>query len=302
MPEPGPDRASIGQQLRLAAAVLARSSETARLDAELLLMRVLEQPRSYLYSWPEQPLGSQQLASFNELLARRLAGEPVAYLTGWREFRSLPLEVTPATLIPRPETELLVSLALDRLPLDRVADVADLGTGSGAIALAIAQQRPRALVVASELSNAALAVARRNAERLGLSRVEFVQGSWCDALPDRPFDLIVSNPPYIAAGDPCLRDLRFEPSLALIAADAGLGALQAIIDRAPAHLGIGGWLLLEHGHDQAAAVGELLAAAGFDQCMVHRDLAGHDRVSLGRMLSRPAPSAARPGIPGSADR
>ncbi|GAP66110.1 (protein release factor)-glutamineN5-methyltransferase [Mizugakiibacter sediminis] len=223
-------------------------------------------------------------AVFAALLARRLAGEPVAYLVGRRGFWSLELEVTPATLIPRAETERLVELALARLPADAAARVADLGTGSGAIALAIARERPRARVVATDASAEALAVARRNAARLGLGNVVFAQGDWCAALGEaRDFDLIVSNPPYIAAGDPHLGegDLRFEPAAALASGADGLDAIRRIVRDARAHLRPGGGLLFEHGYRQGAAVRALLAAAGYREVFSARDLEGRERVSGG---------------------
>jgi release factor glutamine methyltransferase len=267
-----------------AAQRLAETSDTPRLDAEVLLTAVLDHPRSYLHAWPERVPGPEQVARFVAWLERRLTGEPVAYLLGRREFWSLELDVTPDTLIPRPETELLVELALERLPTDRPATVADLGTGSGAIALALAVERPRARIVATDRSSAALTVARCNALRFGLSNVEFREGDWCAPLAGERFDLIVSNPPYVATTDSRWREgeLRFEPSGALVAGADGLDAIRAIIIQAPNYLSPGGWLLLEHGYDQGEPVPALLRERGFVEATDHRDAAGVSRASCGR--------------------
>ena len=259
-------------------------SATPRLDAEVLLAAALNCPRSILYAWPERIPEPELAERFAAWLERRLNGEPVAYLTGRREFWSLELEVTPDTLIPRPETELLVELALERLPADQVVVIADLGTGSGAIALALAVERPRARIVAIDQSPAALAVARRNTERLQIANVEFRPGDWCAPLAGEFFDLIVANPPYVAAADPRWRqgDLRFEPPAALISGPDGLDALRIIIAQTPAVLKPGGWLLLEHGYDQGEAVPGLLRECGFNEVADHQDTAGLSRVSRGR--------------------
>ena len=253
-------------------------------DADLLLAHVLDKPRTWLFVHAEDAVAPADAHRFRTLLARRIAGEPVAYLTGARGFWTLDLAVTPATLVPRPETELLVELALARLPDEAPVRVADLGTGSGAIALAIARERPRAEVVATDASRAALDVARGNAQRNGLGNVVFRPGSWWEPLGDEVFDLIASNPPYIAEGDPHLEqgDLRFEPSMALSSGADGLDAIRTLADGAPAHLRPRGWLLLEHGWDQGPAERALLAAAGFEAVATHRDLEQRDRVTLGR--------------------
>lgn len=292
----GHEAGSIAELLHRAGRRLIGTSDSPRLDAELLLAHALDRPRSYLYTWSEHRPEANRLTLYLELIERRRRGEPVAYLTGRREFWSLELEVTPDTLIPRPETELLVELALVHLPLDVSADVADLGTGSGAIALAIAHERPRVRLTATDVSTSALAVAERNARRLGLSNIQFMAGDWCAALPDRPFDLIVSNPPYIAVSSdhPRRGDLRFEPRSALVAGGAGLAALRAIIDQAPSHLNVDGWLLLEHGFDQGEAVAALLRERGFTEVATHRDPAGHDRVAMGRWPQIRALSPRRP--------
>ncbi len=254
-------------------------------DAALLLAHALGKSRSWLFAHADDALGEAEAARFDVLLARRAAGEPVAYLTGWRGFWTLELAVTPATLVPRPETELLVDLALARLPVDAPVRVADLGTGSGAIALAIASERPRAQVLATDASSAALDVARGNAARNDIGNVAFRLGSWLQPLGEDTFDLIASNPPYIAEGDPHLArgDLRFEPAMALSCGADGLDAIRVIVRDAPACLRPGGWLLLEHGWDQGDAVRALLAAAGFADVATERDLEQRDRVSLGRL-------------------
>lgn len=261
----------------------------ARHEAELLLLHVLDCPRSWLFTHATDPLAAADQAAFEALLARRAAGEPVAYLTGRRGFWTLDLEVDPATLIPRPETELLVELALDRLPLDRALQLADLGTGSGAIALALASERPQAQVLATDASPGALAVAARNAARHELRNVRFAEGGhdWYAPLQGARFDLIASNPPYIASDDPHLEqgDLRFEPATALASGVDGLDDIRRIIDGGQAHLLPGGWLLIEHGWDQGAAIRALFDAAGFAQVQTVQDLEQRDRVTLGQ---RPA--------------
>ena len=255
-------------------------------DAALLLAHALGKPRSWLFAHADDLLGEADAARFDALLARRVAGEPVAYLTGSRGFWTLDLAVTPATLVPRPETELLVELALARLPAVAPVRVADLGTGSGAIALALAEERPRAHVVATDASPEALEVARGNAVRNRIGNVAFRLGSWLAPLAGECFDLIASNPPYIADGDPHLSqgDLRFEPAMALSCGPDGLDAIRIIVRDAPACLRPGGWLLLEHGWDQGEAVRALLAEAGFVDAATARDLEGRDRITLGRHL------------------
>jgi release factor glutamine methyltransferase len=251
-------------------------------DAELLLAHALGRSRSWLYAHRDDPVGPADADRFLALLARRAAGEPVAYLTGRRGFWSFDLRVTPDTLIPRPETELLVELALARLPAATDLHLADLGTGSGAIALALAHERRRARVVAVDVSAGALEVARANAVELGLANVEFRLGDWLAPLAGQCFDLIASNPPYIAEGDPHLDDLRHEPAPALSSGRDGLDAIRTIAREAPAHLLPGGWLLLEHGWDQGEAVRGILVAAGFADVATDRDLEDRDRVTSGR--------------------
>ena len=261
-----------------------------KLEAELLLVEVLGKPRSYLFTWPDRELTPGQEQTFDGLLGRRLAGEPIAYILGHREFWSLDLLVTPDVLIPRPETELLVELALAAFPPQHFISVADLGTGSGAVAAAIAHERPSWSVWATDASAAALTLAKKNFHRCGLNRIEARQGIWCEALPRQlRFELIVSNPPYVREQDPHLNqgDLPREPRSALASGSDGLDDIRRIIAQAPDHLRKGGLLLLEHGFDQAEQVRALLQRAGFSDVGTHRDLAGLDRVSTGRLEEEP---------------
>ncbi len=259
--------------------------DDSRSEATLLLAHILGRSRAWLFAWPEFEPDAAQRELFRKLVDARSLGEPIAYLIGHREFWSLDLEVTPDVLIPRPETERLVELALERMAKDRECRVADLGTGSGALALALARERPGAHIVATDVSAAALAVARANAQRLGIANVSFAQGDWCAALGTARFDLIVSNPPYIAAGDHHLQegDLRHEPASALASGVDGLNAIRQICAQAPVHLVAHGWLLLEHGWDQAGQVRGLLESAGFDAVHNARDGAGHERVTLAQL-------------------
>jgi release factor glutamine methyltransferase len=252
-------------------------------EAKLLLAHVLGRDRAWVAAHADEAMTTEQAKTYDALARRRRNGEPVAYLIGRREFYGLDLEITPDVLIPRPETELLVDLALARLADDRESRVLDLGTGSGAVALAIAAARRKANVVGTDVSNPALALAARNAARLGIDNVSFVESDWFEALPHERFDLVAANPPYVAAGDPHLSDgdLRHEPQQALTSGGDGLGAIRAIVAAAPEHLVRGGWLLLEHGHDQADAVGALFRDAGFADVGAARDLAGILRVSYG---------------------
>ncbi len=253
-------------------------------DAELLLAHALGQGRNWLFAHADDSVPADVTARFESLVQRRIAGEPVAYLTGCQGFWTLDMEVTPATLIPRPETELLVELALARIHANAAVLVADLGTGSGAIALSIAKERPRTQVIATDASDDALDVARRNAERNGIENCQFRAGNWYAPLAGECFALIASNPPYIADGDAHLAqgDLRFEPSMALSSGVDGLGAIRTIVAAAGEHLFPGGWLLLEHGWDQGDAVRKLLLDASFVDVETVQDLEQRDRVSLGR--------------------
>ena len=254
------------------------------LEAAALLGHCLDRPRSFLVAWPERALTAQQERCWRRLLSRRLGGEPLAYILGQREFWSLPLEVSADTLIPRPETELLVERALARLPAREPCAALDLGTGSGAVAAALASERPAWHIVATDRSASALAVARRNFRRLHLRNVRCVHGDWLDTLPARvPFRLIVSNPPYVAANDPHLRrgDLPHEPADALVGGADGLRAIRRIVGRAPEFLDLGGWLMLEHGSTQGPAVRNLMREQDLRAVRTYCDLAGLERVTEG---------------------
>ena len=258
-------------------------SPSARLDAELLLAAALGKPRSFLRTWPERVVGREARDLYERYLARRVAGEPVAYILGRQGFWSLDLEVAPHTLIPRPDTELLVETALALLPASP-SRVLDLGTGTGAIALALGCERPGWQVLGVDRIPDAVGLAERNRERLRLGNVAFAASHWFTALDGERFSLIVSNPPYIPSSDPHLKqgDVRFEPSSALVAGQDGLDDIRLIIDQAPSHLENGGWLMLEHGFDQSGAVRDLLLSRGFTAVESRRDLGGHERISLGR--------------------
>jgi release factor glutamine methyltransferase len=261
-------------------------SDSAALDADCLLCAVLSCTRTYLRTWPEQELTPEQVEQAEQLAARREQGEPVAYILGVREFWSLPLQVSPATLIPRPDTEALVEWALTLLSDKGQGQKAlDLGTGTGAIALALKSEMPALSMWALEREPAALDLARRNAARLGF-QVNFLASNWFAALNERNFQLIVSNPPYIDAADPHLSqgDVRFEPHTALVAEEDGLADIRQIIEQAPDYLAPGGWLFLEQGWQQAEAVRELLLARGFHAVITRQDLGGQERVSGGQWL------------------
>ncbi|MBD1389739.1 peptide chain release factor N(5)-glutamine methyltransferase [Neiella sp. HB171785] len=270
-------------------------------DAVALLTHVLQKPRSFLYTWPEQILSAEQEVKFRQLVTQRRDGLPVAHLTGEKEFWSLPLQVNSSTLIPRPDTECLVEWALELQlpePLLHASQpqpqhrVLDLGTGTGAIALALASERPDWLLLAVDQQAQAVALARANARSLELANVSVLQSDWFGAVPDDfGFDLIVSNPPYIAEDDEHLSqgDVRFEPNSALTSGIDGLDDIRLIIDQAPQYLNDGGWLLLEHGYDQAQAVCDLLNQRGFSAVSWRSDLAGQPRVSGGQWLEQSQP-------------
>lgn len=268
------------------ALALARTAGVDRLDAQLLLARALDRPRTWLLAHGEAPLSAGSAARFATDLARRATGEPLAYLLGTKEFHGLALQVDARVLVPRPDTEVLVDWAIELLRADSGAPAApavvDLGTGSGAIALAVKQACPNARVVATDASRAALEVAAANAARLGLP-VDFRQGRWWDAVAGEAFDLVLSNPPYIASGDPHLGALGHEPVDALVAGIDGLAALRQIVAGAAAGLRRGGWLLLEHGFEQATAVQDLLRAQGFAAAQTRLDLGGRPRCTGARL-------------------
>jgi release factor glutamine methyltransferase len=272
--------ATIADTVKHAAQTLDPHSESPRLDAELLLANILGLSRSALIARGEEPVDSSDERAYAELIAKRAGGVPVAYLTGSREFWSLPLEVSPAVLVPRPETELLVEHALALLPSDEACSVLDLGTGSGAIALSIAHERPRWSVTGVDASPAALEIAVHNSHNLNLA-LQWRLGHWFDAVPGERFHLIVANPPYIAAADPALKALGAEPAAALIAGPTGLEALRAIIAEAPKHLYASGWLALEHGITQAQDVALALKQHGFESIRTYPDFSGRPRITLG---------------------
>ncbi|MFM5137633.1 peptide chain release factor N(5)-glutamine methyltransferase [Aeromonas mytilicola] len=272
------------QQARAHIMATLAEGESPRADADALLCHLLGCRRSYLMTWPERELDADQQATLQAWLDRRLAGEPIAHLIGEREFWSLPLKVSPATLIPRPDTEVLVEQALARLPAGPCA-LLDLGTGTGAIALALKSERPDADVWAVDRMPDAAALARANSATLGLP-IEVRDGSWFEPLSEAPrFAMIVSNPPYIDGADPHLEegDVRFEPRSALVADEQGLADIRLIVAGAPAHLCPGGWLLLEHGWEQGAMVRQLLLQQGYCQVETVRDYGDNERVTLGRL-------------------
>jgi release factor glutamine methyltransferase len=277
---------TVAEALRSGARALDSSSDSPRLDAELLLGKILGLARSGLIAHDRESLVREHEQAYMNLVERRRQGAPVAYLTGTREFWSLALRVTPAVLVPRPETEVLVELALERLPLDQPSSVLDLGTGSGAIALAIASERPRARVTGVDISAPALDVAMQNSRELGLSHIDWRWGSWFAAVPGQRFDMIVANPPYIAAADPALEKLTAEPQIALCDGATGLEALSAIAAGAAAHLHERGWLMMEHGSEQAPDVVRLLERHGFAGISSHLDFSGKPRVTLGTVHSQ----------------
>ncbi|MBX2825796.1 MAG: peptide chain release factor N(5)-glutamine methyltransferase [Gammaproteobacteria bacterium] len=263
-----------------ATALITAHSDSARLDAEVLLAHVLERDRTWVYTHADETLSAAQAQRYKELTARRADGTPVAYLTNEQEFWSLPLRVSEQTLIPRPDTELLVELALARLP-STGAHVLELGTGTGAIAIALASESPDMTITATDLSEDALKVAQHNLERHGCTQINLVRSRWFDALEPRAYDLIVSNPPYIRQNDPHLLqgDVRSEPRLALTSGADGLDAIREITAGAAGFMRPGAWLLLEHGYDQGPLVRELLQMQGFSTISSHRDLGQHERVT-----------------------
>ena len=273
--------ATIAETVKNAARTLDSHSDSPRLDAELLLAKLLDLPRSALIARADQSLDSQQERAYGELIRRRSNGTPVAYLTGSREFWSLPLAVSPAVLVPRPETECLLQQALNLLPSDFACSALDVGTGSGAIALALAHERPNWSITGIDVSPAALEVAACNARDLGLTQIRWLLSHWFEAVAGERFHIILANPPYIAAADPALENLKAEPALALTPGPSGLEALSAIVALAPAHLHLKGWLVLEHGISQAQDVARLLEEHGFESIRTHLDFSGRPRITLG---------------------
>lgn len=274
----------IRQLIESASQQLSTISDSPRLDAEILLAHSLGKARSYLLTWPENIPQKAQLQQFQQLLQQRLQGHPIAHLTGEREFWSLPLQVSPDTLIPRPDTELMVEQVLTHYPPQPPIQLLDLGTGSGAIALALAHERPSWQISASDQSEAALRVAQRNAKRLGIS-VEFIHSDWFSALQGRRFDVIASNPPYIPQSDPHLSqgDVRFEPLSALASGDDGLDAIRHICATAPGFLKPGGQLFIEHGYDQKTEVNDIFHKNHFHSIQQHHDLSGNPRLTSGKI-------------------
>jgi len=280
------DTASIASVLAAATESLREISDSARLDAEVLVARSIDMPRSYLFAHPEDELDELALQRLNDALARRAAGVPMAYITGTREFWSLELLVSPATLVPRPETELLVDYALREIPRDASWNVLDLGTGSGAIAVAIASERPACNVVAVDVSTDALAAARSNVQRHQLPNVTCLEGDWTAPVADRQFEVILSNPPYVAMDDTALEALRAEPDLALTAGADGLDAIRRLSCDCRDILINNGLLLLEHGNQQKAAVAAILLADGWGDITCVDDYAGHPRMTTARYKAR----------------
>jgi len=276
---------TVSEILQTALRELQATSPTPRLDAEVLMMHVCSLDRSALITRGHHVLTEDQLNRLETLIAQRRHGEPIAYLTGVREFWSLEFCVSPATLIPRPETELLVEKALAHIPQDAEWTIADLGTGCGAIALALAKERPRCRVIATDISPQVLEVARSNAAKFNLTHVDFREGNWFEPLADMKLDMMVSNPPYVRANDPHLQqgDVRFEPVQALAAGPEGLDAIRQIALSAREHLNPAAWLLFEHGWDQAAAIGQLLHSLGYRNIVCYPDLGGRDRITACRL-------------------
>lgn len=272
---------TVAQAVAWATQRLQPSSDSAKLDAEVLLLHVLDKPRSYLFTWPEAELTTQQIDAFKALVAKREMGHPVAHLVGIREFWSLELEVNNSTLIPRPDTETLVEKALS-LDLPTDAKMLDLGTGTGAIALSLASEQPNWQVTAVDFSEQAVALAKRNQQKLALNNVTVLHSNWFSAVPNQQFDLIVSNPPYIDEQDEHLSqgDVRFEPMSALVAPDNGMADIKVIIEQARQYLAPNGYLLIEHGYQQALLLQEFFAQMAYSNILTIKDMAGCDRVTM----------------------
>lgn len=279
---------SIQTLLAAAAQQLATTSETALLDAEVLLCHCLNKNRSFLRAWPEHQPTVEQAKHFLALIEQRQQGMPVAYLTGIREFWSRSFSVSPDVLIPRPDSELLIELSLERLPSDRSCKIIDLGTGSGILAITLAAERPSATVIATDISAAALSMAQQNAKQLNTDNVRFLLSHWFDTVADTDFDLIISNPPYIADNDPHLGqgDVRFEPKTALISDEQGLKDIRLLAEQARRHLKHNGHLLIEHGYNQQAQVQAIFKNFNYRQVTTHNDLSGNPRVTSGLWNSK----------------
>ena len=262
---------------------LSRTSDTPHLDAEVLLCHCLSKNRSYLRAWPEHHPSEMQSLQFRALIERRCQGEPIAYLTGQREFWSRPFKVSPDVLIPRPDSELLIELSLQHLPSNQACKIIDLGTGSGILAITLAAECPLANVIATDISANALSIAKENAKQLAVGNLRFLISDWFDAVTEINVDLIISNPPYIAADDPHLQqgDVRFEPESALISAEEGLKDIRLLATQARSHLKTGGQLLIEHGYQQSNPVQAILNQLDYRQVTTHHDLSGNPRVTSG---------------------
>jgi release factor glutamine methyltransferase len=278
-----PASASIQNSLSLAADKLSAVSDSAVLDAEVLLSFCLHKTRSFLRAWPDKLLSAEQLESFWHLVQKRQQGQPIAYLTGEREFWSRSFMVSPDVLIPRPDSELLIEISLGLFCAQQIGNMLDLGTGSGILGITLAAERPSAKVIAIDKSTAALQVAQANAKQLNVSNIQFLQSNWFEAIVDTAFDLIISNPPYIPADDPHLQqgDVRFEPQTALVSADNGLKDIRILAAQARNHLTPGGHLLIEHGYNQQNAVQDIFNAFNYQQVATHHDLSGNPRVTSG---------------------
>lgn len=278
---------SIQSVLRDAAGTLALISDSAVLDAEVLLCLALNKPRSHLRAWPDQQLSPEHLAVFQALLEQRHKGTPIAYITGNREFWSRDFQITPDVLIPRPDTELLIELSLKLIPANEPTKIIDLGTGSGIIAITLAAERPHAQISATDFSLAALRIARLNADKHHINNIQFYQSDWFVDIPDAKFNLIISNPPYIAEDDSHLQqgDVRFEPQTALCAAEQGLGDIKTIAGNARHYLEPCGHLLIEHGYDQLQQVQTLFKDLHYDNVQTYTDLSGQPRVTYGQWNS-----------------
>lgn len=277
----------ISDLLKYSTQQLAETSGSPRLDAEILLAYSLQKPRSFLYTWPEHIPTPSQLKEYESHLKQRQSGQPIAYLTGYREFWGMALTVTPDTLIPRPDTELLIETVLQYVSHQQTLNILDLGTGSGAIAIALASELPKAVITATDKSATALAIAQHNAKQHQQRHIRFILSDWFSGIAsDERFDLIISNPPYIAENDEHLTqgDVRFEPRTALASGPDGLDDIRHLIKHAPNYLAEGGWLMLEHGYDQATVVKEILQQNDYEHTHCLQDLAGNDRVSCGQPI------------------